>query len=86
MPHKMLTLKYHIKANAHLKEASKLEIVLDCVEADGVGFKIDGGIVSLDGLKKISDDFEEKEFDACFDQRIETPDIVLQQYKKMKGK
>lgn len=86
MPHKMLNLKYDVKANGSLDEASCLEITVTSVDADGVGFKIDGGSVSLNGLRKLSDDFDEKEFSTTFDQCIETPDIVLKQYKKMQEK
>ena len=86
MPHKMLNLKYDVKANGSLDEASCLEITVTSVDADGVGFKIDGGSVSLNGLRKLSDDFDEKEFSTTFDQCIETPDIVLEQYKKMQEK
>ena len=86
MPHKILNLKYDVKANAPLEDASELEIDLISVDADGVGFKIDGGKISLAGLRKVSDDFEASEFQASFDHSIETPDIVLKQYKKMQEK
>ncbi len=86
MPHKILNLKYDVKANASLDDASELEIEIISVDADGVGFKIDGGKISLAGLRKVPDDFETSEFTASFDQSIETPDIVLEQYKKMQEK
>ncbi|MBQ9160007.1 MAG: hypothetical protein IJ122_01625 [Methanobrevibacter sp.] len=86
MPHKILNLKYDVKANASLENASELEVDLVSVDADGVGFKIDGGKISLAGLRKVPDDFEANEFVTSFDQAIETPDIVLQQYKKMQEK
>ncbi len=86
MPHKMLNLKYDVKANAPLDDASELEINLISVNADGVGFKIEGDAISLKGLRKSTDEFELKEFSAIFDQSIETPDIVLEQYKKMQEK
>ena len=83
MPHKILNLKYDVKSNQSLEEASEIEINLTNVDADGVGFKIEGNNISLSGLKKIDDDFESKDFSFTFDQSIETPDIVLKQYKKM---
>ena len=83
MPHKILNLKYDVKANASLENASELEVNLVSVDADGVGFKIDGGKISLSGLRKVPDDFEANEFITSFDQAIKTPDIVLKQYKKM---
>ncbi|MDO5860634.1 hypothetical protein [Methanobrevibacter sp.] len=83
MPHKILNLKYDVKSNLSLEEASEIEINLTNVDADGVGFKIEGNNISLSGLKKIDDDFESKDFSFTFDQSIETPDIVLKQYKKM---
>ena len=86
MPHKILNLKYDVKANASLENASELEVNLVSVDADGVGFKIDGGKISLSGLRKVPDDFEANEFITSFDQAIETPDIVLKQYKKMPEK
>ena len=81
-----MNLKYDVKANAPLKDASVLEVELISVDADGVGFKIDGGKISIAGLRKVSDDFEASDFQASFDQAIETPDIVLKQYKKMQEK
>lgn len=86
MPHKILNLKYDVKANAPLENASELEVELISVDADGVGFKIDGGKIFISGLRKLTDDFEASEFQASFDQSIETPDIVLEQYKKMQEK
>jgi len=38
----------------------------------------------LQGLRKVTDDFEPKEFSVSFNQSIETPDIVLKKYKEMK--
>ncbi len=85
MPHKILNLKYVVKANQTLDDASEIEINLCSVEADGVGFKIEGNHFSLSGLKNVSDDFESKEFSLTFDQSIETPDMVLKKYKEMKN-
>ena len=84
MPHKILNLKYEVKANQTLDDASEIEINLCSVDADGVGFKIEGNHFSLSGLKNVSDDFESKEFSLTFDQSIETPDMVLKKYKEMK--
>ena len=84
IPHKILNLKYYVKANQNLDDASELEIDLISVDADGIGFKIDGGTISLKGLRKVDEDFEVKEVSLSFDQSIETPDIVLKKYKEMK--
>lgn len=82
MPHKFLNLKYEVKANQTLDEASEIEINLISVDADGVGFKIESEDISLNGLRKVGDDFEVKEFSTTFDQSIETPDIVLKNMKR----
>ena len=84
IPHKILNLKYDVKANQNLDDASEIEINLISVDADGVGFKIDAETISLKGLRKVDDVFEPKEFTTTFDQCIETPDIVLKKYKEMK--
>ena len=84
IPHKILNLKYDVKANQNLDAASEIEINLISVDADGVGFKIDAETISLKGLRKVDDVFEPKEFTTTFDQCIETPDIVLKKYKEMK--
>lgn len=84
MPHKTLNLKYDVKANQSLDDASEMEINLISIDADGVGFKIEGDCVSLKGLQKVDDDFESKEVCLTFDQSIETPDIVLKKYNEMK--
>ena len=86
MPHKTLDLKYEVTANQTLEYASEIKINLISVVADNVGFKIDGGSISLKGIRKVVDDFEEKEFKATFDQSIDTPDIVLKKYKEMKNR
>ncbi len=86
MPHKTLNLKYEVKADDVLENASKIEINLISISADDVGFKIDGGSVSLKDLRKVEEDFEPKEFSTTFDQCIETPDIVLKKYMEMKEK
>ena len=85
MPHKILNLKYEVKANQTLDDASEIEINLCSVDADGVGFKIEGNHFSLSGLKNVPDDFESKDFSLTFDQSIETPDMVLKKYKEMKN-
>ena len=42
MPHKNLKLKYEVKADDVLEKASEIEISLIEIEADDVGFKIEG--------------------------------------------
>lgn len=84
MPHKILELKYEVKANQVLEKASEIEINLISVVSDDVGFKIEGGSFSLRGLRKLDDDFESKEFSTTFDQHIETPEIVLKKYLEMR--
>lgn len=86
IPHKTLDLKYEVNANQALEKASEIEINLISVVADNVGFKIDGGSFSLNGIRKVEDDFEVKEFNATFEQSIDTPDIVLKKYKQMQNK
>ena len=86
MPHKTLNLKYSVKADDELDNASELEINLIEVEADGTGFKIDGKQLILKGLKKVDEDHEVREFSKSFDKSIETPDMVLKKYKQMKEK
>ena len=83
MPHKTLDLKYDVGANQVLEKASEIEINLISVVADDVGFKIEGGSFSLNGLRKVESDFEAKEFSTSFDHVIETPDIVLKKYREM---
>ena len=83
MPHKNLKLKYEVKADDVLEKASEIEINLIEIEADDVGFKIDSETISLHGLRKVTDDFEPKEFSVSFNQSIETPDIVLKKYLEM---
>ena len=87
MPHKNLNLKYEVKADAKLEDASEIEINLIEVEADGVGFKIDGKQLILQGFRNTGD-FQEKtySFSESFDKNIETPDIVLKKYEEMKNK
>ena len=86
MPHKTLDLKYDVGANQVLEKASEIEINLISVVADDVGFKIEGGSFSLNGLRKVESDFEAKEFSTSFDHVIETPDIVLKKYREMNEK
>lgn len=66
IPHKILNLKYDVKANQNLDDASEIEINLISVDADGVGFKIDAETISLKGLRKVDDVFEPKEFTTTF--------------------
>lgn len=84
MPHKILDLKYDVRANEVLEKASEIEINLISVSADEVGFKIEGNTIYLNGIRKVEEDFEPKEFSTSFDQSIETPDIVFKKYLEMK--
>lgn len=86
MPHKFLKLKYEVKANEVLEKASEIEINFISVSADDVGFKIDGNIISLKGIRNVEKDFEAHEFITNFDHCIETPDIVLKKYMEMNQK
>ena len=83
MPHKNLKLKYEVKADDVLEKASEIEINLIEIEADDVGFKIDGKPVILKGLVKTSEDFEANEFAKTIEKTIGTPDIVLKKYLEM---
>ena len=69
-----------------MEKASEIEIELISVVADDVGFKIDGNMISLNGLSKVGEDFEAQEFSTSYDHNIETPDIVLKKYLEMKDK
>ena len=86
MPHKTLNLKYEVKANEVLEKASEIEIKLISLSADDVSFKIENGIVSLKGIRKVDENFESREFNTTFNQSIETPDIVLKKYREMQKK
>ena len=86
MPHKTLNLKYEVKANEVLEKASEIEIIVLSISADDVGFKIENGLVSLSGIRKVDADFESKDFNTTFDLSIETPDIVLKKYREMQKK
>lgn len=83
MPHKNLKLKYEVKADDVLEKASEIEITVIEIEADDVGFKIEGKQVILKGLVKTSEDFEANEFAKTIEKTIETPDIVLKKYLEM---
>ncbi|WP_407380064.1 hypothetical protein [Methanobrevibacter sp.] len=86
-PHKTLNLKYEVKADDALEKASQIEINLIEVEADDIGFKIDGKTLSLNGLKNSPDGDDEKSpFNETITKSIETPDIVLKKYMEMKNK
>ena len=84
IPHKNLDLKYEVKANQILDKASEIEVNLISVSADDVGFKIENGMFSLSGIRKVEPDFEAKDFETTFDHVIETPDIVLKKHLEMK--
>lgn len=83
MPHKELKLKYEVKANDELENASEIEINLIEIEADDTGFKIDGKQLALKGLTKVSEDHETREVVKTIEKTIETPDIVLKKYLEM---
>lgn len=85
MPHKILNLKYEIKANEVLEKASEIEIDLISVVADDVGFKLENSKICLNGIRKVEDDFEPKEFSTSFEHILETPDIVLKKYREMQS-
>ena len=85
MPHKILNLKYDIKANEVLEKASEIEIDLISVVADDVGFKLENSKICLNGIRKVEDDFEPKEFSTSFEHILETPDIVLKKYREMQS-
>ncbi|AMD16979.1 hypothetical protein TL18_02425 [Methanobrevibacter sp. YE315] len=86
MPHKILNLKYEVTANEILEKASEIEVNLTSVSADDVGFKIEGGLISLKNMRKTEPDFEPNLFSTTFDHVIETPDIVFKKYMEMKEK
>ena len=70
MPHKVLNLKYDVKANEVLEKASEIEINIVSLSADDVGFKIEGSSFSLRGIRKVEDDFKPREFSTSFDHCI----------------
>ncbi|MBQ2652087.1 MAG: hypothetical protein IJF83_00895 [Methanobrevibacter sp.] len=82
IPHKDLKLKYEVKADDELENASQIEINLIEIEADNVGFKIDGKQLILNGLSKVPNDAVDWEFTKTFEKTIETPDIVLKKYQE----
>ena len=87
MPHKNLNLKYEVKADAKLEDASEIEINLIEVEADGIGFKIDWKQLILQGFRNTDNsELTDFKFNESFDKKIETPDIVLKKYEEMKNK
>ena len=84
IPHKMLNLKYEVKADDELEKATMVEINLIEIDADGTGFKIDGKQLILNGLAKTSEDHIPNDYVETFEKEIETPDIVLKKYKQIK--
>ena len=84
IPHKTLNLKYNVKANNVLENASEIHVKLISISVDKTIFKIDEDSFSLNSLQNIEGDFETKEFITSFDRSIDTPDIVLKKYKEMK--
>lgn len=86
-PHKNLKIKYEVKADDVLDKACEIEINLIEVEADDIGFKIDGKTLLLKGLRNSAEDSESKTpFKEIFNKSIETPDIVYKKYMEMKNK
>ncbi|ALT68334.1 hypothetical protein [Methanobrevibacter millerae] len=85
-PHKNLNIKYEVQADNSLEKASEIEINLIEVQADDIGFKIDGKTLSLKGLRNSIDDDEKTPFTESYDKVIETPDIVLKKYLEMQNK
>ena len=86
-PHKNLKIKYEVKADDVLDKACEIEINLVEVEADDIGFKIDGKTLLLNGLRNSSEDSESKTpFKEIFNKTIETPDLVYKKYMEMKNK
>ena len=86
-PHKNLKIKYEVKSDDDLEKASEIEINLIEVEADDIGFKIDGKTLSLNGLRNSAENSESKTpFSETFNKNIETPDIVYKKYMEMKNK
>ena len=83
MPHKDLKIKYEVRADDVLEKASEIEINLIEIEADDIGFKIDGKQLSLKGLTKTPENHEASDFVKTFQKTIETPDIVLKKYQEM---
>ena len=65
-----------------MENASQIEINLIEIEADNVGFKIDGKQLILNGLSKVPNDAVDWEFTKTFEKTIETPDIVLKKYQE----
>ena len=63
-----------------------LEINLDEVMADDVGFKIDGKQLLLSGFKSVENEEGRVPFEKTFEKNIETPDIVLKKYEELKNK
>jgi hypothetical protein len=83
IPHKDLKIKYEVKANDELEKACDVEINLIEIEADDIGFKIEGKQLVLKGLANVSEDFEANEIVKTVEKTIETPDIVLKKYQEM---
>ena len=84
IPHKELKLKYELKSDGELENASEIEINLIEIEADGNGFKIEGKKLVLKGLSKSSENHVGSEFVETVEKTIETPDIVFKKYQDMK--
>lgn len=85
IPHRVLKLKYELKADDELDKASEIEINLIEIEADSTGFKIDGKQLILKGLSNVSNGHIGSEFVETVEKTIETPDIVFKKYQEMKN-
>ena len=69
-PHKNLNIKYEVQADNSLEKASEIEINLIEVQADDIGFKIDGKTLSIIGLINSIDDDEKTHFSESYDKVI----------------
>lgn len=81
IPHKELFLKYDIKADKPLDEASEIEINLIEVTADDTRFKIDGKQLKLTCFKNIDkkEENEEPLFKDTIEKHIKTPEFPFKQ-------
>lgn len=85
IPHKILFLKYELKANDELDKASAIKIKLIEVKADDIEFRLDGKEIVLEGIdgkQMDNDDSSSIAYDEVFEKEIETPDIVLNKYRE----
>ena len=83
MPHKILNIKYEVKADTDLENASFVEIDIIELDADDVGFKIDAETLHIGGLLKSSSEVVGDGFFEVFEKSMETPDLILKKYQEM---